>query len=215
MGRHPSVTNSWAVCGIAHPAAGGRVTVDIRGRTGYESSVADKKASPGKQPSRVPNAVGSIPVVGGVLKQADRQAQWMEELVEQQARLVGQLPTTLKNLNDSIEKFNQTVNRLERATNRIESTAGAFTGPVGVLANTLDPARLADLPDVLDTLRKEALPALRAATDTQRQVALLQATVERIIAIVSELPGAGFVKRAVAGRPEPAPRPAPAPDVQE
>ena len=52
----------------------------------------------------------------------------------------------------------------------------------------------------VDLLRKEAVPALRAATDTQRQVALLQATVERIIAIISELPGAGFVKRMTAGR---------------
>jgi ABC-type transporter Mla subunit MlaD len=119
----------------------------------------------------------------------------MQELVEQQARLVGQLPATLKTLNDSIERFNQTVSRLERATSRIESTAGTLTSPLATLAAALEPARLGELPEVLDMLRKEAGPALRAATDTQRQVALLQATVDRIIALVSELPGAGFVKR--------------------
>jgi len=148
----------------------------------------------------VPAAVGAIPVVGGVLKQADQQAQWMQEILEQNARLLGQLPTTLKNLNDSIERFNQTVNRLEKTASRIDATTGVLTGPLGNVLSNLDPSRLAEMPDVLDLLRKEAVPALRAATDTQRQVALLQATVERIIAIISELPGAGFVKRMTAGR---------------
>jgi ABC-type transporter Mla subunit MlaD len=151
-----------------------------------------------KQETRVPAAVGAIPVVGGVLKQADQQAQWAQELLEQNARLLGQLPTTLKNLNDSIERFNETVGRLERTATRIESTTGVLTGPLGAVLSGLDPSRLAELPDVLDGLRKEATPALRAATDTQRQIALLQATVDRIIAIISELPGAGFVKRITA-----------------
>ena len=148
----------------------------------------------------MPAAVGAIPVVGGVLKQADQQAQWMQEILEQNARLLGQLPATLKNLNDSIERFNQTVNRLEKTASRIDATTGVLTGPLGNVLSNLDPSRLAEMPDVLDLLRKEAVPALRAATDTQRQVALLQATVERIIAIISELPGAGFVKRMTAGR---------------
>lgn len=130
--------------------------------------------------SRVPAAVGALPVVGGIVKTADQQAQWLQEVVEQQARLVGQLPATLKSLNDSIERFNQTVNRLDRTAARIEAAVGV-------------------LPDALDSLRKEAVPALRAATDTQRQVALLQATLERAIAVIGELPGAGFVKRMAAG----------------
>ena len=155
-----------------------------------------------KQETRVPAAVGAIPVVGGVLKQADQQAQWMQELLEQNARLLGQLPATLKNLNDSIERFNQTVNRLEKTANRIDATTGVLTGPLGNVLSNLDPSRLAEMPDVLDMLRKEAVPALRAATDTQRQVALLQATVDRIIAIISELPGAGFVKRMTTSRLE-------------
>jgi len=51
-----------------------------------------------------------------------------------------------------------------------------LTGPLGNVLSNLDPSRLAEMPDVLDLLRKEAVPALRAATDTQRQVALLQAS---------------------------------------
>lgn len=63
-----------------------------------------------------------------------------------------------------------------------------------------------------DSLRKEALPALRAASDTQRRVALLQATLDRVIAIVGELPGAGILRRMTTGRAEDepaAPRPKP------
>jgi ABC-type transporter Mla subunit MlaD len=135
--------------------------------------------------SRVPPAVGALPVVGDLVKQLDVQAQWLQELVEQNARLLGQLPATLKTLNDSLERFNDSVQRLDRMIGRMERTSD----------------RLRDLPALADTLRKEALPALRAATDTQRQVALLQATVERIAAVLGELPGAGLLRR-LAGPPQ-------------
>lgn len=128
----------------------------------------------------MPSAVGAIPVVGDLMKQADSQAQWLQDLVEQNAKLVGQLPDTLKSLNDSLERFNQTVDRLDRMITRVE--------------------RSTDLPALVDTLRKEALPALRAATDTQKQVALLQSTVERVIAILGELPGAGILRRFAGGQ---------------
>jgi uncharacterized phage infection (PIP) family protein YhgE len=129
--------------------------------------------------SRVPSAVGSIPVVGDLVKQADSQAQWLQELVEQNARLVSQLPATIKTLNDSLERFNESVARLDRMVTRMEKTS----------------ERVRDLPALADAIRKEALPALRAATDTQRQVALLQGTVERIATVLSELPGAGLLRR--------------------
>jgi ABC-type transporter Mla subunit MlaD len=159
--------------------------------------VAEKKSG-----SRVPEVVGAIPVVGGVLRSADQQAQWMQEMVEQQARLVSQMPTILKALNDAIEAFNQTVQRLDRTVTRIETTTNTIVTPLEKVAATLDPSRLAELPDMLDTLRREAIPALRATTDTQRQVALLQATVDRILAMISELPGMGLVKR-MSGRAQP------------
>jgi methyl-accepting chemotaxis protein len=129
--------------------------------------------------SRVPTAVGAIPVVGDLVKQADTQAQWLQELVEQNARLISQLPATLKTLNDSLERFNDSVQRLDRMVTRMERTS----------------ERVRDLPALADAIRKEALPALRAATDTQRQVALLQGTVERIAAVLSDLPGAGLLRR--------------------
>ena len=152
--------------------------------------------------SRVPAAVGSIPVVGDLVKQADSQAQWLQDLIEQNARLVGQLPATMKSFNDSLERFNQTVGRLDRVVTTIEGATSQLVGPLEQvaprlerLAGAVDPRTLREIPDVLDSLRREALPALRAATDTQKQVALIAATLDRVITVLNELPGAGFVRR--------------------
>ena len=139
--------------------------------------------------SRVPSAVGAIPVVGDLVKQADTQAQWLQELVEQNTRLLAQLPATVKTLNDSLERFNDSVQRLDRMVTRMERASD----------------RVRDLPALADTLRKEALPALRAATDTQRQVALLQSTVDRIAAVLGELPGAGLLRRLAGAANAPSP----------
>jgi ABC-type transporter Mla subunit MlaD len=143
------------------------------------------------------------------MKQADNQAQWMQELIEQNARLVGQFPATMKNFNDTLERFNQTVARLDKVVSTVEAASDRFIGPLEELApklerlvSVVDIPSVRDIPDVLDALRKEALPALRAATDTQRQVALLSATVDRVVSILSELPGAGILRRIATGRPD-------------
>lgn len=122
--------------------------------------------------SRVPKAVGSLPVVGDLVKQAEGQAQWLQELVEQNARLVGQLPATMKAFNDSLERFNQTVGRLDKAVSRIEGATSQLIGPL-----------------------EQVSPQL------QKQVALLTTTVERILTLMNELPGAGIVRR-ITGRPD-------------
>jgi methyl-accepting chemotaxis protein len=150
--------------------------------------------------SRVPSAVGAIPVVGDLVKSADNQARWMQELLEQNARLIGQFPATMKTFNDSIERFNQTIGRLDRAVTRIEAATKSLTGPLEKVASSLDPATLREIPEALDSLRKEAGPALRAATDTQRQVAALQSTIDRVVAALSEVPGAGVLRRFTSGR---------------
>ena len=98
--------------------------------------------------SRVPSAVGAIPVVGGLVKSADAQAQWMQEMFEQNARLFAQFPATMKTFNDSLDRFNQTVARLDRVATRIETASKLLAG-----------------------------------------------TVDRVINIVGELPGAGLVRR--------------------
>lgn len=164
--------------------------VDIRTQTSYESRVAKKAES-----SRIPSAVSGIPLVGDLVKSADAQAHWIQELLEQNARLVGQFPATMKTFNDSLERFNQTIERLDHAVTRIEGATKNITGPIEKVANALDPKALRELPETLDQLRREAIPALRAATDTQRQVTLLQTTVERVISLVGDLPGASIVRR--------------------
>jgi ABC-type transporter Mla subunit MlaD len=157
--------------------------------------------------SRVPSAVGAIPVVGDLVKSADHQARWMQEVLEQNARLVGQFPATMKSFNDSLERFNQTIGRLDRAVTRIETASKNLTGPMEKMAGALDPKTLREIPEILDALRKEAVPALRAATDTQRQVALLQATIDRVIAALGELPGAGMLRRLATGDSQARPKP--------
>jgi ABC-type transporter Mla subunit MlaD len=187
----------------------GLVRVDIAGPTGYESGVAKKAEN-----SRIPSAVGAIPLVGDLMKSADAQAQWMQEMLEQNARLIGQFPATMKTFNDSIERFNQTIGRLDRAATRIETATKQLTGPLERLVATLDQKGVRDIPDVLEALRKETLPALRAATDTQRQVAMLQSTVERVVSVLSDLPGAGILRRIATGHADDAgarPRPDPSP----
>ena len=151
----------------------------------------------------MPSAVGSIPLVGDLVRGADAQAQWMQELLEQNARLVGQLPATLKSFNDALERLNTTLSQLDRSVTRIENATRTLTGPLDRFAGALDPKTLRELPDTLDALRREAVPALRAATDTQRQVASLQLTVDRVVALVGELPGMGILRRLGMGRGEP------------
>ncbi|MFN2562045.1 MAG: hypothetical protein ABR571_12215 [Jatrophihabitans sp.] len=150
--------------------------------------------------SRVPSAVGAIPVVGDLMRSADAQARWMQEMLEQNARLIGQFPATMKTFNDSIERFNQTIGRLDRAVTSIETATKNLTGPMEKVLGSIDPKALREIPEVLDALRKEAVPAMRAATDTQKQVAILQSTIERVLTILSELPGAGMLRRLTSAR---------------
>ncbi len=64
------------------------------------------------------------------MKQADSQAQWLQDLVEQNARLVGQMPATIKTFNDSLERFNQTVGRLDRMVTQVETATNQLVGPM-------------------------------------------------------------------------------------
>src|SRR6476469_1639950 len=110
--------------------------------------------------SRVPPGVGSIPVVGDLVKQADQQARWLQDVVEQNTRLVGQLPATMKSFNDSLERFNQTVARLDRIVAQVERTTATLIAPLEQLSQRM----------------------------------------ERLAAVLGEMPGAGLVRRLTGGR---------------
>ena len=134
----------------------------------------------GSKGSRVPTAVGALPVVGDLMRQADSQAQWLQDVVEQNARLVGQFPATMRTFNDTLERFNQTVARLDRTVSTIESLTDRVVRPLELVVPVLE-----------------------------RQVGLLTSTVDRVVGIVGELPGAGLLRRVATGqatRPEDGPR---------
>jgi ABC-type transporter Mla subunit MlaD len=84
-------------------------------------------------------------VVGDLAKSAEAQAKWLQEMVEQNGRLIGQFPATMKTFNDSLERFNETIGRLDRAVTRIESATRQLTGPLEKLAGTLDTKTVRDL----------------------------------------------------------------------
>lgn len=88
--------------------------------------------------SRVPPALGALPVVGELAKQAEEQARWIQDLLEQNTRLVAQLPATMKSFNDSLERFNQTVARLDRVVGQVEAAAGRLIGPLEQLSRRVD-----------------------------------------------------------------------------
>lgn len=132
--------------------------------------------------SRVPSVVGAVPVLGGLVKRADTQAQWAQEVIEQNVRMVSQLPATIRALNDTLERLNQTVSRLDSVVGQIESAATQLLSP---------------LDQVVPNLER----IVSVATDTERQVALLTSTIEGLTHLLSELPGAGFVRRITGSRP--------------
>lgn len=109
----------------------------------------------GRQPSRtrVPGALAAVPVLGDVAQQLDAQARWFQDLLEQNARLVGQLPATLRSFNDALERFNETIGRLDRVVGRLEAASASLTGPVERLSAVLDPRAFGDLPELVHSLR--------------------------------------------------------------
>jgi ABC-type transporter Mla subunit MlaD len=87
------------------------------------------------------------------MQQLEAQARWFQDLLEENARLVGQLPATLRSFNDALEHFNETIGRLDRVVRRLETASANLTGPVERLSTVLDPRALRDLPELARSLR--------------------------------------------------------------
>jgi ABC-type transporter Mla subunit MlaD len=119
--------------------------------------------------SRVPGAVGSIPVVGDLMKQADEQARWLQDVLEQNTRLVAQLPATMTSFNDSLERFNTTVARLDRLVSQVERTTAALIVPLEQLSQ-----RMERLAGVLNEMPGAGL--LRRLTGLQRAAEVTEGT---------------------------------------
>jgi ABC-type transporter Mla subunit MlaD len=163
-------------------------------------------ATPGRAARSV---AGNIPLVGGAIRQLEEQTAAIGKLIEDQARLVAALPTTLRLANDSLVAFASTVQRLDTLVRRLDNLTRPLEEPLTALAPRLerlvpilDMPALQDVPEMLDAVRREGLPALAAVADTQRQVAVIAASVERLmegiddtLRRVSELPGANLIGR--------------------
>jgi ABC-type transporter Mla subunit MlaD len=106
----------------------------------------------------VPAAVAAVPVLGDAMQQLEAQARWLQNLLEENARLLGQLPATLRSLNDALERFNDTIGRLDRVVGRLEAASVSLTGPVERLSAVLDPRALRELPELVRSLRDWSLP---------------------------------------------------------
>jgi ABC-type transporter Mla subunit MlaD len=164
-----------------------------------------------------------LPIVGGLVRQLEDQTAAIAKLVEDQAKLVAALPSTIRLANESLVAFASTVQRLDKLVRRLDALTLPLEHPLTELAPRLerlipilDMPQLHDVPEMLDAVRQQGLPALAAVADTQRQVALIAASIERLmegiddtLRRVGDLPGAALLGRrltrpAKKGAPPPA-----------
>jgi ABC-type transporter Mla subunit MlaD len=132
-------------------------------------------------------------------------------LQEQAVALVA-LPQAAATLNRTLVAFAQTVSRLDTLVQRLDRLTEPLEAPLTALAPRLealvpllDDEVLGSVPELFETLRNDAVPALHRIDATQQQVQLIAESVERIMGGLDEtlsrlaaLPGAGLIQRRVA-----------------
>lgn len=143
-------------------------------------------------------------------------------LVQEQAAAIAALPQAAATLNRTLVTFAQTVSRLDALVQRLDRLTEPLEKPLTELAPRLqslvpllDENVLGMVPELFDTLRRDAVPALARIDQTQQQVALIAESVERImggldetLSRLSALPGMSLIqRRRGAGATAPAPAP--------
>lgn len=156
-----------------------------------------------------------IPTVGDVVR-----------LGTEQVEALAALPGSITLLNRSLTSFAQTVARLDKLVQRLDRLTEPLEEPLAALAPRLealvpllDEELMKTLPAVLDSVNRNAVPALEVIGQTQAQVASIAASVERLMQVMDDgfarlqdLPGVGLVTRLRGDRGSqgaPAPRKAP------
>lgn len=139
-----------------------------------------------------------IPTVGDIVR-----------LGAEQAEALAALPGSLALLNRSLTNFAQTVARLDKLVQRLDRLTEPLEEPLAALAPRLqalvpllDEDLMGSLPAVLDSVSRNAVPALELIGQTQSQVASIAVSMDRLMHVMddgfarlSELPGMGLVTR--------------------
>jgi exonuclease VII small subunit len=127
----------------------------------------------------------------------------------EQIEALAALPDSVAVLNRSLTSFAQTVSRLDKLVQRLDRLTEPLEEPLAQLAPRLqalipllDEELMGALPTVLDSVNRNAVPALEVIGQTQAQVASIAASVERLMHItedalsrIQELPGIALVNR--------------------
>ena len=130
-----------------------------------------------------------------------------------QLEALAQLPESISLLNKSLTSFASTVSRLDKLVQRLDRLTEPLERPLTALAPRLealvpllDEDVIASLPDLLDAVKRNAVPALEVIGQTQAQVASIASSVDRLMhamddtfSRVQDLPGMGLVNRIRAG----------------
>jgi hypothetical protein len=131
------------------------------------------------------------------------------KMVQEQAVAIASLPQAAATLNKTLIAFAQTVSRLDQLVQRIDRLTEPLEAPLMALAPRLemlvpllDEDVLGMVPELFQTLRNDAVPALHRIDQTQQQVALIAESVERIMGGLDEtlqklstLPGISMIQR--------------------
>jgi hypothetical protein len=133
----------------------------------------------------------------------------------EQVEALAALPRSVVVFNRSLANFAQTLDRLDELVRRLDRMTGPLEAPLTALAPRLealvpllDEEVTGSLPAVLDSVQRNALPALELMGETRAHVATMAASVERLTAIMEdgftrllELPGVSLVNRIRGGQP--------------
>jgi len=127
----------------------------------------------------------------------------------EQAEALAALPNSLALLNRSLTSFAQTVTRLDKLVQRLDRLTEPLEEPLAALAPRLqalvpllDEELMSSIPAVLDSVTRNAVPALELIGQTQAQVASIATSMDRLMHVMddgfarlTELPGVGLVTR--------------------
>lgn len=131
------------------------------------------------------------------------------KLTTEQIEALTQLPSSIVLLNQTLTSFAQTVGRLDKLVKRLDRLTEPLEEPLAALAPRLealipllDEELMSSLPEVLDSVRRNAVPALEVFGQTQAQVASIAQSVDRLMHVMDDtvlrlqdLPGVNLVSR--------------------